>query len=261
MVRRYVPIIICLLIGVPAIGSPFQVPGYVRSVPSGHFAGVGAPCSSMSDARRSAVLDIVRQVLGSIGVSYNHSFASSVSGDPRRPVRRMDDRLSGVARGIVVDVERNIIETAWSQDKAGHHVCFILVRYPDELIERMRRLSKGSKIVASVVSCSGGDVVLRITEVNGVSVVMTSADVTVRKLNRYAKWISFYVWKVPSGSEQRHSIPFRFMRVCGESRDIQLNLGVKKQVVDYLLGADLIHTVVLKGHDEIARPVNVKVRF
>ncbi|MFC1829703.1 hypothetical protein ACFL0O_08830 [Thermodesulfobacteriota bacterium] len=261
MKRRCVPVIICLLIGVPAIGSPFQLPGFVGSVPAGHFAGVGVPCDSMSDARRSAVYDVVRQVLGSIGVEYDYAFASVVSGDPMHPVRRMDDKLSGVAHGSVVDVERNIIETEWSQDRSGRHVCFILVQYPNKLIQKMRRLSKGSKVVASVISGSGGDIVLRVTEVNGVSVVLTSADVTVLKRNKYAKWISFYVWKVPTGSKGHYSVALNPVKFCGESHEIRLKMRSQKDLSDYLLGADIAHTAVLKGHDELSRPVSVMVRF
>lgn len=259
MARRYV-LIICLLIGVPAIGSPFQVPDFMTLVTTGHYAGISPPSQSMADARLSAVHDVVRQILGSIGVEYDYAFASVVSGDPRRPNRRVSDKLSGVAHGIVVDVERNIVKTVW-HEHYGRYVCFILVRYPDKLIERMRRLSKGSKVVASVIGGTGGDVVLRVTEVNGVAVVLTSADVTIRKQNRYAKWISFYVWKVSKGSRGYYSVALNPIKVCGGSREIRLKTHAQKDLKDYLLGADLTHTAVLNGHDEIGRAVRVQVSF
>jgi len=37
--------------------------------------------------------------------------------------------------------------------------------------------------------------------------------------------------------------------------------GKEKQLVDYILGADIDAVAVLKGHDEIGRVVSVEVGF
>lgn len=243
-------------------GSPLQVPGFVTSVPKSHFAGVSTPCKALSEARKSAVNDVVRQVLGTIGIEYDYKFFDLVSGDPRNPKRVIDDRLYGVAHGVVLGVGQSIVKSSWWQDATGRYVYFILVRYPDKKIREMRRLSKGAKILASVISENQKNVKLRVTEVNGVSVVLSSLDITVRKRNRYAKAISFYIWHVPSGSQSRMSIAIDPVRVCGGTSEVKLPLdGMDKDFIDYLLGADLKRVAVLKGHDELGRPISAKVVF
>jgi len=53
------------------------------SVPQSHFAGISSPCRSIAEARRSAINDVVRQILGSIGAEYEHSYVDKVSGNVR----------------------------------------------------------------------------------------------------------------------------------------------------------------------------------
>ena len=106
------------------------------------------------------------------------------------------------------------------------------------------------------------DPIFRLSEVNGVGVVITSADVTIRKRNRFAKAISYYVVHVPQGSEARFSVPLEPVRICGDSRTVRLDMErFEKGLGDYLLGAKLSKTVTLKGFDEIGRNVSVKVVF
>jgi len=248
-------------LGAPVIGSPFQVPGFVTDVPYGYFAGISAPMVSLDKARKSAVSDVVRQVLGSIGVSYDHRYQSFVSGNPRNPHRLVSDNLSGTSHGIVLDVERNIVKNIWLKDGSGLYVCFILVRYDGRKISEMRRLSKDAKVIAYLISVNYENVKLRVAEVNGVSVVLTSADVRVRKQNRFAKTISFFIWPVPDGSEYNKTIAVGPVRVRGNSLKIKLNLNCRKNLVDYLLGAKLTRVVVLKGHDELGRPISAKIVF
>ena len=85
-----------------------QVPSFLTSTPAGHFAGVSAPCPSLSEARKSAILDVVRQVLGSICSLYGFESKNYVKGNVRGagPWRAIDESLSGTASGIMLDVER-----------------------------------------------------------------------------------------------------------------------------------------------------------
>ena len=103
---------------------------------------------------------------------------------------------------------------------------------------------------------------LRLSEVNGVAVVLSSADVVVRKRNRYAELISYYVIHVPKGSEARFSVPLEPVRICGDSRAVVLDMNrFQKGLGDYLLGADVSKSITLKGFDEIGRAVSVGVVF
>ena len=47
-------------------------------------------------------------------------------------------------------VQNNIVESAWCQDGDGKYVYFTLARYPEKMLFEVRRLSKGSKVVASL---------------------------------------------------------------------------------------------------------------
>lgn len=239
-----------------------RVPSFFSSVPKGYFSGVSHPSASISDARRSAVSDVVRQVLRSVGIHYDHVYVDRVYGNVKNPRRIVDDRLRGVAHGVVLGVERNIFKSSWYVDGSGRYVYFILVRYPESVIREMRRLSKGAKVVAKVVSESGGSLRLKVSEVNGVSVVLSSADVMVRKRNRFAKAISFCIWHVPSGSDSKYQVALDPVRVCRGSAFVLLSTDrSEKGFSDYLLGARFERVIVLQGHDELGRPVSVRVVF
>ncbi len=265
--RFLFPFIACIipsLFRAPAFGCSEQVPLFVTSVPSGHFAGVSAPMPSLTEARRGAVDDVVRQVLGAIGVQYDHQYVDMVSGSVRGrgPERKVNDRLTGIAHGVVLGVDQNIVKSSWCRDASNKWIYFVLVRYPDRVVAEMRRLSKGAKIVASVISDNGCSVRLKVTEVNNVSVVLSSADVTINRRNRFAKTISFFVWKVPSGSTRNVSLALDPVRVCACSREVLLAFdGCEKEFYDYLLGAKVDRVAVLKGHDELGRAVSVRVPF
>ena len=102
----------------------------------------------------------------------------------------------------------------------------------------------------------------KLTETNGVSVVMTSATIQVQKDNRFAKAISFFIWPVPEGSKNKKSISFDPVQICGNSATIQLTMeSIKKDLTDYFLGAKVKHSVMFKGIDEIGRPVQTNVVF
>ena len=241
-----------------------ELPSFVTSIPQGHFAGISSPCRSIAEARRSAISDVVRQVLGSIGVEYEHSYVDKVSGNVRGqgPKRVVNERLRGVSHGVVLGVEQRMVESSWWRNKSGKYHYFVLVRYPDSMIQEMRRLSKGANVVVSVVSANGGDAVLRVSETNGVSVVMSSADVKVNKRYRFSKFISFCVWHVPEGSVHRVSVALDPVKICGGSRKVRLPLsGCDKDFLDYLLGAKLECLVVLKGHDELGRIISAQLIF
>ena len=237
-----------------------HVPSFFTSVPSGHFVGISGPMSSLVDARKSAVNDVVRQVLSSIGGEYSHEYVDFVSGNVRNPQRKIEDRLCSVSSGVVLGVERNIVKSSWYRDSSGRYLYFVLVRYTEENILEMRRLSRGAKIMASVVSENEGDFRLTVSEVNGVSVMISSADVKITKRNRFSKFFSFCVWHVPEGSEHTVSVALEPLKVRGNSQDVVLSMAVcKKGFKDYLLGAKFERVAVLRGYDELGRSVSVRI--
>ena len=253
--------LIVLLWDLQGICKTLQVPSFLIKVPEGHFAAVSEPCKSLAEARKSAIYDVARQVLGSIDSRYDHRFLFVTSGNPKNSQNSMQDSLLRAASGIVLGIEQNIVKSIWQMDKSDRYIFFILVHYPDSLIAKMRNLSLGSKILATFVGVSGDDAFIRVTEVNGVSVVLTSADVKVCKQNRFAKTISFFILQVPEEFYEKYSVELDPVRVCAGSQTVRLRLTDGKSVSDYLLGAKIEHNIELKGYDEIGRPVSVHVVF
>jgi len=237
-----------------------SVPSFVTEIPSEHFVGVSVPCNNLAEARNSAISDAIRQILSAVNVSYSHHYLDQVSGNVRSPKRVIDDRLSKVANGIVLGAEKCIVKSSWSKDAAGRYIYFLLVRYPDRLLSEMRRLSMGAKVVCQLVQFGEGEVELRLSEVNGVAVTLSSVDINVRKANKFAPFISYYIWKVPKKSQSHYSRVIEPVRICGESRNIKLKLKrSEKQMFDFILGAEIDAVAILKGHDEIGRVVTLKV--
>jgi hypothetical protein len=245
-----------------SIGNAFQVPNFINRVPVDHYAGVSAPCSDLQKARLSAISDVIRQILGSINAKYNHSYTNKISGSPKEPRMQIQDNFSRVASGIVLDVEKNITRASHIQNRSKKYICFILVKYPDSKIKEMRRLSRCAKIVGSVLSESGRILRVKVTETNGVAVTLSSADITVRKNNRFAKMINFCIWKVPHGSKDSFSTALNPVKICAGSSIIKIDIaGIKKGFRDYLLGAKLNCNIKINGVDEIGRPVSTSIKF
>ena len=240
-----------------------QVPSFLVATPAGHFAGVSAPYPTLSEARKSAIFDVVRQVLGSIGVSYKYGSEHYVKGNVRGegPQRTVEESLSGTAKGIVLGVEQNIVKSSWSTGGSGRFVYFVLVRYPEEKIREMRRLSKGARLIATDISDPSTDEIkLKVSETNGVSVILTSADIKIRKHNRFSQPISLFLWKVPSRIEHNSSISINPVEICNNSANIQIpSITFRKSFIDHLVGADVELSAILNGYDELARRVAVKV--
>jgi hypothetical protein len=239
-----------------------KVPSYLNDVPPGHFAGVSTPSKSLAQARKSAIGDIVRQIMGSIGVKYEHHYLDTVSGNVRNPQRVIVDKLSCYAQGIVLDAEKSIVKSSWLTDASGKYVYFVLVYYPEKKIQEMRRLSIGAKVIATLVSKNEKYAELKVSEVNGVSVILSSAEIKITKKNRFAKIITLFFWRVPSGLEHKMSIPITPLKLCSNSKQLRLYIDkYGKNFDDYLLGAELRRIAVLSGNDELGRPVRTKVAF
>jgi len=245
---------------VALIQHKLQVPAFMANIPRGHFAGVSPPCNTLSDARKASIDDVARQILSAVNAEYTHHYFDRVTGNVRNPVRNVDDRLLKIAKGVVLGVEQGIVKSSWSKDASGRYIYFILVMYSDKNISEMRRLSKGAKVIGRLVRAGNSGMEICVTEINGVSVTLSTVDVTIRKANRYAGFISYYIWKVPKDSAASFSRVIAPVRVCGSSATVRVELpGNEKQFSDYLLGAELDVHGVIRGTDEIGRDVTVSV--
>ena len=130
-------------------------------------------------------------------------------------------------------------------------------------ILEMRRLSRGARLIATgVPDADTNGINLIVTEVNGVSAILTSADILIRQHNRFAKPISLFLWKVPAMVEHRLSISLDPFQICKNSTNIRIPTDtLDKNLIDYLLGAKFETIVNLNGFDEIGRPVSAKIEI
>jgi hypothetical protein len=146
---------------------PLAIPGFAVAVPEGHFAGISQPSVTIASARHSAINDVIRQVVGSMNSDATSKFNERTQVDGLSSQHTVDDDLNVIAQGLVVGVEENIVDTVWVTDALGRYMCYILVRYPKELIDEMRRISRGAHLIPSVDDI-GSDIRLRVHESNGV---------------------------------------------------------------------------------------------
>jgi len=123
----------------------------------------------------------------------------------------------------------------------------------------MIRLSKGAKVLAKKVSNG----VYEVREVNGVSVILTGANIVVSEENRHAGFLNYYVMKVSGGSMRRFTMALPepiILKGKGVER-IQFMVPTKKNVMaDAFLGTKRSVKITLIGTDEVGRAVNVKVK-
>ena len=207
--------------------------------------------------------DATRQVLRPVGTNYRNDYLDITYGNPHDgPQRYVNERIIGISNGVIKGVEQNIVQSDWIKDESGQYVCFILVRYPGRLIKEMRRLSNGARVLAAVTESESGNTEFILTELNGVSVVFSSAKMMLSKNNRFSKAISFFIWQVPESAESQKTITFRPVRLQSSSRKIILPIeGFDRNLKDYLLGAKVTRAIEFHGIDEIGRPVTATAEF
>ena len=220
------------------------------------------PSNSLAEARKSAIDDVIRQIMAAMGMEYSHHYHNRISGSVRNPRQVIDDKLSGHSYGFIQNVQASAVESNWLIDATSKYVFFILVYYPTEQIQEMHRLSKGANVIVSFISKDEQGVRLKISEVNGVSAIISSAELRIRQTNRFARAIALFFWKVSPMVEHSQSISIAPIQLCQNSAVVQLLIGTtRKKLIEYLIGAKFEYILAIKGHDEIGRPVAAKINF
>ena len=246
-------LIVACCCGTAAAGE-LRVPEFMRDVPAGHYAGISSPQSTMHKAKVDAALDVVRQIMGGIRAEYSARYENVVEGRARDPERRVSDVIRGKTSGVVLDVQQHIRRQRFSRGDEGH-ICFVLVRYPQEKVEEMRRLSRGAHLGAKVVSWKDGELRLRVWEANGVAVRLSEAEVVVRRVNTHADWLSYYVADVPKRDVERRELDVS-ERLCDSEAMLRLEVPeAGAGITGLLLGTEVSRRVILRGQDVLGRDV------
>ena len=226
------------------------------SVPPGHFLGMNPPCVSVAEAREKALHDVAGQILRTIGASYSVSFSSHATGTMEKVRRTIDERFHYSTSGFLAEIETRIVSQRFERGASGV-VFWMLVHFPKPLISKMRRLSRGAKVLATKV----GSGVYDLREVNGVACVLTEAAYAVSERNRHAGFLNYYVMKVSSGGSRKYTKPLPEPVVLQNGAVERISLMVPKRggLGDLVLGTRRTVSITLIGTDEVGRPVLVKV--
>ena len=227
------------------------------SVPKGHFLGISVPCASVAVARQKALHDVSAQILRTIGASYSLRFDSRVTGTIEKVNRHIDERFHYSASGFIAEIENRIVSQTYNRTSAGI-VYKMLVHFPRQLVERMRRLSHGAKVLVRRLN----DSIYELREVNGVSCVLTEAIIVVSEKNMHAGFLNYYVMRVSNGSNKTFTkaLPEPIILKGRGVKHTNLMMPNKnKTLTDAFLGTRRSVKITLIGTDEIGRPVKVKV--
>ena len=226
------------------------------SVPKGHFLGISPPCASVAAAREKALHDVAGQILRTIGASYSVSFSSHMTGTTERVRRTIDERFHYSASGFLAEIETQIVSQSFERGSRGV-VYRMLVHFPKSLISKMRRLSRGAKVLATKV----GHGEYRLQEVNGVACVLTEAAYAVSERNTHANFLNYYVMKVSSGDSRKFTKPLPEPVVLqnGAVKRISLVVPTGNSISDLVLGTRRGVSITLIGTDEVGRPLSIKV--
>jgi hypothetical protein len=241
-------------------GPPVRIPDWVNHAPKHGFVGISGFCSSIEEARQQALHSAVAQIVQNLGAEYTLSHESGVSGDARSAHYQLKERLVYTARWFVSSVNENIAESDIQESK-GKYVCFVLVRYPPDMIDKLRRLTLGPRAGARILSMENGRANVEVRENNGVEIILSEYEVKLTTTNRHADVITMFLMKVPkSTTHSSQGVLQKKISVKDNARTLSVAYPASVQnLKSFLLGSETEVSIVFHGYDEIGRPVTIPV--
>jgi hypothetical protein len=195
-----------------------------------------------------------------MGAEYSLSHQSTLTANPRHAHYELKEHLAYTARWFVSSVNENIRESDIQETK-GKYVCFVLVRYPPDMMEKLRKLTIGAKAGARIVSMENGRVNVEVRENNGVEVILTEYQVKLATTNRRADIITMFFMKVPRSSlHTAQGMIEKKVSVKDNARTLSIHYpAFVPDLKSFILGSETEIRIVLHGYDEIGRPVSLQV--
>jgi len=241
---------------------PVRIPEWVTRTPGDSFVGISGFCGSIEEARQQALHSAIGQIVQNMGAEYTLSHESRVSGSVQSAHHELRERLAYTARWFVSSVHENIIESDIQETK-GRYVCFVLVRYPPHLTEKLRKLTIGAKAGARAVSMGNDRVNVEVRENNGVGVILTGYEVNLATTNRHASVITMFFMKVPRTSfHTAQGMIEKKVCVNDNSRMFSIRYRASGQdLKSFILGSETEISIVLQGYDELGRPLTIPVKM
>jgi|WetSurMetagenome_2_1015567.scaffolds.fasta_scaffold161518_1 hypothetical protein len=239
---------------------PVRIPDWVNRVPKDGFVGISGFCTSIEEARQQALHSAISQIVQNMGAEYTLSHESRVSGNALSAHHELKERLTYTARWFVSSVNENILESDIQEIK-GKYVCFVLVKYPRVMIEKLRKLTIGAKAGARILSKENGRVNVEVRENNGVEIILTEYEVKLTTTNRHADIVTMFFMKVPTTESQTgQSMLEKKVSVKNNARTLLIGYPASAPgIKSFILGSETEIRIVLHGYDEIGRPVTIPV--
>ena len=238
-----------------------HIPEWVTRTPTDCFVGISGFCQSVGEARRQALDSALSQILEAMGAEYQLRHISILSGDKSQTRHRLNERLVYTAKWFLRSAYQNIIrsEIVRIGDK---YIYYVLIHFPPEKIENLRRLSIGPKVSARIVKTNRGTPTIELNELNGVGVTLTDYRAEIKSIYRHAKFITLFAFKVPGSSHhQIKGVIGHAVSLNGNSTQFELPLSkADSKIKQLILGTQKHVKIVLKGYDEIGRKVSVKAQ-
>jgi len=234
-----------------------DIPAWATAVPENCFIGISRLCDSIGEARNQAVDSAITQILQSMGAEYRLSHQSTLSSDGGQTETDLEEHLAYTSKWFLHSVQQNIKKTH-IQHLKGEHICFVLVEFPPERIEHLRKLTIGPRVGARVVAQSGNHIDIEVIENNGVRVDLTGYEIQIKTTNRHAGIITMFAFKVPDASVNNHQGVFKDrVSLCESSELITLPTPSRDNdgFAPLILGSKDKITIIIHGHDEIGQPI------
>jgi len=237
-----------------------DMPEWVTHIPEDSFVGISRPCKSIKDARQQAIESALCQILQAMGAEYELKHESILSGNLHNSHHALKEQLAYTARWFIRSVHQNIKKSDIRQIQ-GKYICFVLIDFPPARIEKLRKLTIGPKVAARVVEKTVSQFVIEVRENNDVEVFLTDYHLTMTTKNRHAGIITLFAWKVPDSAIQEFDGVFD-RKIVLKKKAETLNIPFPSpdtSLKSLILGSETRIDIVLQGHDEIGRPLSIRV--
>jgi hypothetical protein len=243
------------------VPQPVRIPEWVTKSSGDSFVGISSFCGSIEEARQQALHSAIAQIVQNLGAEYSVSHESSLRGNLHQAQHELEERLAYTARWFVSSVNENIKETD-IQETRGGYICFVLVRYPPDKIDKLRKLTIGAKAGARIVSTSNSKIIVEVLENNGVEITLTEYEIEIAIRNHHAGVITMFFFKVPRGElKTTRGVLDRKMTVKDGSKTFLITSPSQVQnLKSMLLGTEMQAKITLKGYDELGRPITLPVQ-
>ncbi len=240
---------------------PQSLPYWVTNIPENAFVGISGPSRSIEEARQQAMNSAIGQILQAMGADYQLTHESVLSGNLDQSRHELKERLAYSARWLLDSVQQNARQYAFQETGEGL-IAYVLVQMMPWELERLKKLTMGTKLTAQITERSEDYVSVEVRELNGVRVTLTDFRMTISAVHHNAWLITLFFWKVPGAEVLTHEgvLPHRLLLKNSTDKAVIGIHGDRIGLRTVLMGTQRDISIEISGYDEVGRPVSVPVR-